>query len=582
MQRHHSPFLLPAIATTALGLGLGLAPSKAAACGGTFCDNTPEPMPVDQRGEDILFVQDGTSVEAHVRVQYTGEAERFAWLVPLQAIPEISVGSDLLFTNLSLASAASWTSARTYECPEDEPGWDSDDGGDFVVNLDVASEPEVVFEDVVGAFEVVVLQGGTAAEVIEFLDANDYAQDADAEPILQTYLDEGFLFAAVKLAAGAEVEEIHPLTFRFLGDEPCVPIRLTRIAAEEDMGIRAYFLSTARWAPSNYEHVVLNPLRYDWSTNSGYVELLSLAVDEAGGQAFVTDYAGSSDSVSIFGLFSASWNEQAFVDVDPITAIDLIAGQGLNTHPMIQALLMQYIPPPDGVSATVFWNEIEAYADQIDLEAWDGAAFASDLSERIIEPGMHALDLLETWPYLTRLHTTMSPAEMTVDPMFHQNPDLPTVDNLRSTPALEHCGGDSVYDVDLEGTSVQVCQEAGTSYPDFSAMPAALRIEQVPAMGAPQVVTDNSEAILAAHALAQADSECASAAEEETGDSGESTSDDGGDDVGDDESGSEPYDLPYDISCGCSSSEGGRNHAPLGVALGLLVLACVRPRRRRG
>ena len=65
------------------------------------------------------------------------------------------------------------------------------------------------------------------------LDANDYAQDPASEPILQEYLDEGFLFAAVKLTAGADVDQIHPLAFRFQGTEPCVPIRLTRIAAED-------------------------------------------------------------------------------------------------------------------------------------------------------------------------------------------------------------------------------------------------------------------------------------------------------------------------------------------------------------
>src|SRR5690606_14273689 len=96
---------------------------------------------------------------------------------------------------------------------------------------------------------------------------NNYAQDPASEPILQEYLDEGFLFAAVKLAAEASVDEIHPLAFRFPGDEPCVPIRLTRIAAKEDMGIRAYFLGQDRWAPITYEHLVLNPLAYNWGSD---------------------------------------------------------------------------------------------------------------------------------------------------------------------------------------------------------------------------------------------------------------------------------------------------------------------------
>jgi hypothetical protein len=35
---------------------------------------------------------------------------------------------------------------------------------------------------------------------------------------------------------------------------------------------------------------------------------------------------------------------------------------------------------------------------------------------------MHAEDLLDTWPYLTRMYTTISPNEMMEDPIFHVNP----------------------------------------------------------------------------------------------------------------------------------------------------------------
>jgi MYXO-CTERM domain-containing protein len=549
---------------------------RAHACGGTFCDNLPQPMPVDQRGEDILFVMDGTTVEVHVRIEYTGAAERFAWVLPLQGVPEVSVGSDPLFTAMSSAVGPRWTTTTEFEC--DDP-WDDDDGG---VKLDLASDdpspPAVVFQEVVGAFEVVVLQGGSAAEVVEFLAQNDYAQDPAATPILQEYLDEGFLFAAVKLAAGAEVDEIHPLAFRFAGDEPCVPIRLTRIAAEEDMGIRAYFLGQDRWAPINYDHVVLNPLAYDWQTpgDQRYLELLTLAVDEAGGHAFVTEYAGPTDVVPELDIYRPSWDETAFLGVDPIAAIELIDVQGLSTHPLIRALLMEFIPPPPGVSPPQFWNDIVAYADQIDLDAWDDVAFAAALVERIIDPGLHAVDLLETWPKLTRLHTTMSPAEMTYDPMFVANADLPDVDRARVTTIREQlCSDDRVFHVELDGADTPVCVPAGTSYPSWTEMPLALRVEQIPLMGPPQVVLDNSEAILAAHHSQQAGVECI--ADGGNGDGGGDGSG-GGDEAADDESGGPTYDLPYDLRCGCATERG---EAPVAVGLALLVLGLLRPRRRR-
>ncbi|KIG16165.1 hypothetical protein DB30_04883 [Enhygromyxa salina] len=576
-------------------MGLLGAPRSAQACGGTFCDNLPDPMPVDQRGEDILFIMDGSTIEVQVRIEYTGEAERFAWVLPIQALPEVTVGSDPLFTAMSNALAPSWQVQTQYDCDEDDPwaGEGGEDSGGSEPKFDAGGDPgpDVVLEAVVGAFEVVVLQGGTAQEVIDFLNDNDYAQDPNAAPILQSYLDEGFLFAAVKLAAGADVQAIHPLSFKFQGTEPCVPIRLTRIAAKDDMGIRAYFLGQDRWAPSNYDHVVLNPLAYNWKQSSpaGYVGLLSMAVDEAGGHAFATEYAGSPNKVETFNIYRPTWDETAFVGVDPIAAIDIIADQALNIHPLIQALLLEFIPPPDGVDATEFWNNIDFYADQINLMAWDDLAFSAGVLERIIEPGLHAVDLLDTWPKLTRLNTTISPSEMTLDPTFHANADLPDVTStIVTTTEQVLCGGDSVFRVAVEKDQMPVCVPEGASYPGWEQMPNALRVEKVPQMGPPQVESDNAAAIAAAYESYQSSVQCL-ADGGETGGSGTGTSGGDGDGDGgggsgaaDDGDGTETgpgYNLPYDVSCGCSSQDG---RAPIGLALGLLVLGLIGPWRRQG
>ena len=95
-------FALPALVSVAAALALTAAPSEARACGGTFCDAGPQAMPVDQTGENILFVIDGQHVEAHIQIQYDPDtdADQFAWVIPLQALPQFSVGSEPLFQNL--------------------------------------------------------------------------------------------------------------------------------------------------------------------------------------------------------------------------------------------------------------------------------------------------------------------------------------------------------------------------------------------------------------------------------------------------------------------------------------------------
>jgi MYXO-CTERM domain-containing protein len=578
-------YLAPLLLAAPLVAPIALIPNHAQACGGTFCDNNGGlPMPVDQRGEDILFMQNGPEIEVHVRIQYTGEAEQFAWLVPLQSLPEISVGSDRLFTELGIATAPRWLTNLEYACAEEDP--DDWGGGGFVPENDVAqaSEPDLVIEQTVGAFEVVVLQGGDVPGIMQFLQQNGYEQDLEAAPILQEYLDEGFLFAAVKLSAGAEVEEIHPLVFRMFGDEPCVPLRLTRIAAEPDMGVRVYFLNKERWAPQNYLHIELNTLAFAWSELGGlndsrarYTEQLALAVDLAGGHAFATDYAGDSEIVSTSGLFEGSWDEAAFIGVDPITAIDLITSQLLGFHPLIQPLLMQFIPPPDGVNPQDFWNDIEAYEELIDHAAWDSEAFAAALSERIIEPGLHAVEILETWPYLTRMVTTISPEEMTVDPVFMAAPDLEEVSNEKTAEGIDLCGENGThYQVPWSDNPLPVCvAEFAEEWPELLSQYPVRHIQQIPQMGPPQLLQDFTPEIAADWLAHQIEQGCAEPpGGEDDGDGGDGTGD-GGADQGSGTGDAGQIDRPGAAGCGCRSSD---DETPLGFAFGfgLLGLAILR------
>ena len=579
------------IASSLLALPLLLAsPSTAEACGGTFCDNTGGiPMPVDQRGEDILFVQNGTQIEVHIRIQYTGEAEHFAWLVPLQAVPEVAVGSDPFFAQLAAATAPRWQPTLEYQCPDEE--WENSppsSTGGFVPDEDFASasEPDLVFEETVGAFEVVVLEGGNAATVMTWLGENGYEQPAEAGPIMQEYIDDGFLLAAVKLTADANVDEIHPLTFTMQGEEPCIPLKLTRIAAEDDMGVRAYFLGQNRWAPFNYKHVELNNLAFPWTesqnlsnSRTAYNQQLSAAVDVAGGRAFTTDYSGDSAIVETFGVYDPSWDETAFIGSDPIIAIQLIALQSLNNHPLIQPLLMEFIPPPDGLDPLVFWNNIEGYADQIDQDAWDDVAFADALASRIIEPGLHAVDLLDAWPQLTRTVTLISPEEMTEDPIFIETPDLEDVSNVKIAEGLDRCGENgSRYLVPWGQNPLPVCMpEEYDNWPEILQQYPARRVFQVAPMGPMQVVENFTQDIVADWTAHQVEQGCKDPEGEEGGGEEGGNSEGGaeggsGEDAGADEAGGQS---------GCACSAGDQSPAGmLGFGLALLGLVSVGSRRR--
>ncbi|MEM6996976.1 MAG: DUF2330 domain-containing protein [Myxococcota bacterium] len=340
----------------------------AEACGGFFCD-TPAPdgtpMAVDQTGENLLFVVGDGFVEAHVQIEYTADegTESFAWIIPVPALPEVEVGSDQLLANVLDASVPVY-GFETEDLCEDS----NDDGQSFLIQADGANGGTgvvVVAKDTVGAFEYVALQGGTSESIMTWLFDNGYAQDDAAPEILDAYIDQGSIFLAFRLDHSEGIDDIHPLVIRYPGTEPCIPLRLTAIAASDDMRVRALLLGESRAYPVNYDHVQLNRVRLDWDDDaSNYDALVTGAVDEAGGRAFVTEYAGPSDIIGGGGLSTADLDPDVFETLSPLGVIDALEAQGLlvcsstcaPAHPLIGGLLARYLPSPTGVAPEKFYG----------------------------------------------------------------------------------------------------------------------------------------------------------------------------------------------------------------------------------
>jgi MYXO-CTERM domain-containing protein len=117
---------------------------------------------------------------------------------------------------------------------------------------------------------------------------------------------------------------------------------------------------------------------------------------------------------------------------------------------------------------------------------------------RIITPLQEAQAMLDAQPYLTRLYATVSPDEMTRDPLFHFNPDLPPVSNVHMARAvLGTCGGGpSVLELEdgtrigLEGSEVIAARPLpfqGRPIERAGSGPAAASIQLVGSHGAPTV-----------------------------------------------------------------------------------------------
>ena len=93
----------------------------ASACGGLFCNARPPdpfaPLPVAQNGENVVFsitkdpAGGAPTLQAHIQILYTGDAAKFSWVVPVDAAPTLSTGTDRLFAQLASATAPRFTTS---------------------------------------------------------------------------------------------------------------------------------------------------------------------------------------------------------------------------------------------------------------------------------------------------------------------------------------------------------------------------------------------------------------------------------------------------------------------------------------
>ncbi len=420
---------LPAVIVGFMVLVIGL--PTVYACGGFFCQF----VPINQAGEQIVFRQDGNTVTAVVLIQYQGDAEDFSWVVPVPGIPEVEVGSDLAFTSLEQATRPQFNlTVNGNACeqplsffppfgaaPESDTAAGADDG------------VEILERFAVGPFDVEVVSSSDAQALAQWLEDNNYNLSDRGQELIEPYVDEGMNFVAVKLQKNQGTGDIQPLILKYQSEKPMIPIRLTAVAATRDMGVIAWILGPSRAVPDNFLAVEVNYTLLNWYFGSSgafasYQGLVTNAMDEAGGQGFATDYAG---------------RDRSFIDQLPVAddlEAELVRLSALATEPFYNELsfnfqfssikvleiLRRQLPLPEGIQEFVYSDGAllrEVFSAEEIATAKD--AIVAELRRTVVEPLERTLDVFDGDLYMTRLFTTLSPEEMTLDPTFVFNPDLP-------------------------------------------------------------------------------------------------------------------------------------------------------------
>lgn len=497
-------------------------PARVHACGGFFCNSS---QPVNQAAERIIFSQSPTGeVTAVIQIQYQGPSERFAWLLPVTGSPEIGVSSDAAFTRLQSATNPRYvlTTRIEGECydPFTRDSFDGpfagagSDAGASDAGSDAGSV-SVVDEGSVGPYDYVIIDVEDGVEdpaeiALEWLTDNEFDVSDFGGEVLGEYLERGMNLLAFRLTKGNSAGSIRPVRISFGQGAPSIPLRPTAVAANDDMGVLVWVLGRARAIPANYRHLELNEALINWlSPFSNYDDVVTQAANEAGGQGFVTEMAANASPLAetIWQSFEKEGFEniasQDWTDSKSWLIRELRAYSSLDG---VLDVFQRHIETPEGVDPDAYWGcfGCDGGPFEEELTDLDVEAFLADFRANVIDPMEDTADLFAAAAKMTRLYTTMSAHEMTVDPLFDFNASLPDYSNVHGAERVIECSGlvtqgEAPWRVVFENGDVVRGQ--GFSWP-FSVgdedMPANRRILRVGTEGTGAVVTDNGSSIASA------------------------------------------------------------------------------------
>ena len=506
------------LGVAAVMTGSALAP-PAQACGGFFCSQA---APVNQAAERIVFAHndDGT-VTAVIEIMYQGPSENFSWLLPISSVPQegqIAVASKSSFDRLQTLTNPQYTLTTRIEGECDtEPPILVGTGGTTSTSFPGASAGSgggsnggvtVEASGVVGAFEWTVISLDASLEspadaAVMWLGDNGYDVPEGAPGLLGPYLEDGLNLLALRLQKGRDTGSIRPIALTYEATRPMIPIKLTAVAANDDMGVMTWVLAEDQAVPQNYYALELNEARINWfNANSTYNSVVIAAADEASGQGFVTEYAQPTTALS--GLLWSEGEESNWT-----TFVENAPSLGENLVPTALNLFSSY----DG-----FWDVFRALVTlpaEVTVEQVQQCPFCgfgpmqadptelvAALETEVIVPARLVQELFDAHPSVTRLYTTMSAAEMTVDPLFTFNPDLEPVSNVHTAERVVECSagyyvGTAPWRIELpQGGVIRGGPSQFGAWPaELAELPANRRILRQGESGPGQILEDNSESI---------------------------------------------------------------------------------------
>ncbi|WP_157979581.1 DUF2330 domain-containing protein [Kribbella monticola] len=210
----------------------GITPAWACACGGYLPDAESRARAY---GENALVRYDGRREEIVLSMAVHGVSKKAAWIMPVPAAAEVSLGDKNTFYGLEAITAPKVVTRTTYWPFRDLDitGRDGSVGG----APRGAAAVDVRQQMTLGPFQVARLGGSSASAVTNWLRLNGYVVPATLATNLTPYITEKWEIVAVKLApketSGSLSGATPPLQLSFASSRIVYPMRLSKGATTQ-------------------------------------------------------------------------------------------------------------------------------------------------------------------------------------------------------------------------------------------------------------------------------------------------------------------------------------------------------------
>ncbi|MEJ7733848.1 MAG: DUF2330 domain-containing protein [Polyangiaceae bacterium] len=316
------------IVTSAALLGVS---SDARACGGCF---VPPSENTVVTGHRMALAVSPVQTVLWDQIQYSGDPEGFAWVLPVKPGAVIEVASDAWFETLEAA-----TTTQVF-APPVNCGF-SGSGCGFGASAEDAAfggregeqgpPVQVLHEGTVGPYETVTLATDTEGALNDWLEANGYSVDDSTQPVIDAYVEEGFDFIALRLQPNTGTSQMKPVRITTPGASPTLPLRMVAAGTGAQVPIVLFVIGEGRWQPANFPAapIPIDLLAWDFGANeSNYAELRQKVLAGEGGRRWLTAVAQQN---LLFGTIGNAFT------ATPDRFQDLYAAQALSNGEIDEA-----------------------------------------------------------------------------------------------------------------------------------------------------------------------------------------------------------------------------------------------------